>query len=89
MRLGLASAARRMYTLCGELITDVQQLVRPYATTTELKNNLETQQNDANSDGGPDKVSSIATPLVFDIYLSMFFLQTKRFLPFILRQQVN
>ena len=71
MRLGLASAARRLYTLCGELITDVQQLVRPYATTAELRSNLETQQNDVNSDSGPDKVSSIFSFLHLDNYLSM------------------
>ena len=78
MRLGLASAARRLYTLCGELITDVQQLVRPYATTVEPINNLETQQNDANSDGGPDKVSPIAPLMYLDMYLSMFILQAGR-----------
>ena len=80
MRLGLASAARRLYTLCGELITDVQQLVRPYATTAELKNNLETRQNDVNSDSGPDKVSSIAPLVCLDIYLLMCILQIERFL---------
>jgi len=59
VRLGLASAARRLYTLCGELITDMQQLVRPYATTAEPKNNMETQQNEVNSESGPDKVGSV------------------------------
>jgi len=56
VRLGLASAARRLYTVCGELITDIQQLVRPYATTADLKTIMETQQNDVNTDSGPDKV---------------------------------
>ncbi|XP_020620493.1 uncharacterized protein LOC110058236 [Orbicella faveolata] len=56
VRLGLASAARRLYTLRGELITDVQQLVRPYVTTAEPKNNMETQQNEVNSDSGPDQI---------------------------------
>ena len=80
MRLGLASAARRLYTLCGELITDVQQLVRPYTTTAEPKSDLETQQNDVNSDSCPEKVSSISSFLRLDIYLSTFILKTERFL---------
>ena len=62
MRLGLASAARRLYTVCGELITDIQQLVRPYAITADPKNIMETQQNDVNTDSGPDKVSSAQPP---------------------------
>ena len=32
-RLGLTQAARRIYTVRGELITDVNQLVRPYNIT--------------------------------------------------------
>jgi len=75
VRLGLASAARRLYTVCGELITDIQQLVRPYVTTADLKNIRETQQNDVNTDSGPDKVSSAPAPVLYlDSYLSKFIL---------------
>jgi len=32
-RLGLTQAARRMYTVRGELITDINQLIKPYSFT--------------------------------------------------------
>ncbi len=71
MRLGLASAARRLYTCCGELITDVQQLVRPYATNTEQNGDMETQQTEINYDiNGTEKVSSIITLLYFKLILA-------------------
>lgn len=56
VRLGLASAARRLYTCCGELITDVQQLIRPYAMRNEQDNDTETQQLNANFDSKTNKI---------------------------------
>lgn len=89
VRLGLASAARRLYTLRGELITDVQQLVRPYVTTAEPKNNMETQQNEVNSDSGPDQVSAIVPLLYLNSYLLKFILQIEHILSFIMRRLLN
>lgn len=59
VRLGLASAARRLYTCCGELITDVQQLIRPYAMRNEQDNETETQQQIASFDSKANKVGSV------------------------------
>nr|XP_058965970.1 doublecortin domain-containing protein 1-like [Pocillopora verrucosa] len=56
VRLGLASAARRLYTCCGELITDVQQLIRPYAMRNEQDNETETQQQIASFDSKANKI---------------------------------
>lgn len=55
VRLGLASAARRLYTCCGELITDVQQLVKPYTIDAEQFNGNGALQADADSSSA-DKI---------------------------------
>lgn len=46
VRLGLASAARRLYTCCGELITDIHQLINPYASNNPQLNDSEAQHKD-------------------------------------------
>ncbi|CAH3148243.1 unnamed protein product [Porites evermanni] len=51
VKLGLPSAARRLYTCCGELITDIQQLIRPYTYNTVQYMDSGAPQTDAERSG--------------------------------------
>jgi len=46
VKLGLTSAARLLYTCSGELITDIQQLIRPYTRNMQQFNINDAQQTD-------------------------------------------
>ena len=46
VKLGLTSAARLLYTCSGELITDIQQLIRPYTRNMQQFSIDDAQQTD-------------------------------------------